>query len=128
MTKGKQPTMADIAQMTGLPRGKVSMVLGQGDNRMNLHRVTDDEMAEILHAAAELGYNGPPKPEKKKAVTAEMVAKRAGVSLSTVYYTLSGRYAQISEETRAHVRRIAGELGYKPSRESKLKDFYAKRT
>src|SRR3712207_1704701 len=41
------------------------------------------------------------------------VAKRAGVSLSTVSYALSGARS-ISEETRQRIFAAMGELGYKP--------------
>ena len=39
------------------------------------------------------------------------VARRAGVSATTVSRALSGR-GRVSEKTREHVRRIADELGY----------------
>ncbi|MEV0174171.1 LacI family DNA-binding transcriptional regulator [Streptomyces sp. NPDC050803] len=47
-------------------------------------------------------------------VTIADVARRAGVSTSTVSYVLNGR-TSVSEETRRRVRRSAAELGYHPN-------------
>jgi LacI family transcriptional regulator len=48
-------------------------------------------------------------------VTLADVARRAGVSIATVSYALNGR-AGVGEETRAHVLRIAEEVGFRPNR------------
>ena len=50
-----------------------------------------------------------------KRVTAQDVAKRAGVSRTTVSFVLNGRDAAIPEETRERVRAAADDLGYVPS-------------
>ncbi|MEV0531017.1 LacI family DNA-binding transcriptional regulator [Kitasatospora sp. NPDC050463] len=42
------------------------------------------------------------------------IAKRAGVSRSTVSYTLSGR-RPVSEDTRQKIQRVIDELGYQPN-------------
>ncbi|MDY0276507.1 MAG: LacI family DNA-binding transcriptional regulator [Acholeplasma sp.] len=47
-------------------------------------------------------------------ITLEVIAKKAGVSVSTVSKALNG-YAVISEETRNLVTRVAEELGYTPN-------------
>lgn len=128
--KEKELTMQEqIANMTGLKKWKVQLVFAK--KPLNLHRVTDDEMAIILHAAAELGYENRgkfwAKGIKQKEVTIEMVAKRAGVSDSTVAYAFRKNVStgMISQETRAHVLKIAKELGYKPTFERNLKNFIA---
>jgi DNA-binding LacI/PurR family transcriptional regulator len=43
------------------------------------------------------------------------VASAAGVSVTTVSHALNGK-GRLPEETRERVRRVAGELGYRPSR------------
>ena len=56
------------------------------------------------------------RPPPLRAVpTIHDVAKRAGVSTSTVSRSLTGG-SRVSEETRERVRRIADELGFRPSR------------
>ena len=50
-------------------------------------------------------------PTSQKRATIHDVAKRAGVSISTVSHTFSGRRT-ISEDTRERVRAAAAELGY----------------
>lgn len=132
MTEDKKPTFADVANKAGLKVWKVREVLGNHGSK-NLHRVTDDEMAIILHAAADLGYENPGRGAsagvKLKSVTLRDVAKRAGVSVSVACSTFrkTGHGTAVAEDTRAHIKRIAAELGYKPTRESQLKDFYNKR-
>ena len=42
------------------------------------------------------------------------IARRAGVSQSAVSFALNGR-AGVSEDTRDRVRRVAEELGWRPS-------------
>lgn len=117
-----------IALKTALKEWKVELVLRQKLSP-NLHRVTDDEMAIILHAAAELGYSnkGTLKGIMKKEVTLAMVAKRAGVSTSTVERSLKTGSCEISKETRDHVLKIVNELGYKPSHKKNLKNFYSRK-
>jgi DNA-binding LacI/PurR family transcriptional regulator len=52
----------------------------------------------------------------RRRVTAKEVAKRAGVSLTTVSFVLSGQTERaISEETRERVLSTAVELGYRPN-------------
>ncbi len=126
----RKPTFADIANKTGLKRWKVNIVLGNNATK-ETQRVTDDEIAIILHAAAELGYDNPGKGnrsgEKKKEITMAMVAKRAGVATSVVSNAFKPSGGQISRETRIHVLRIAKELGYKATQEKGLKNFYNSR-
>lgn len=57
----------------------------------------------------------PPTAPPRAVPTIHDVARRAGVSTSTVSRSLSGG-SRVSEETRERVRRIAGELGFRPSR------------
>ena len=47
----------------------------------------------------------------KAKVTIRDVAAKAGVSISSVHFALSGK-AGVSDETREKVRRTAEELGY----------------
>jgi len=126
--QAEKPSVAEqIATITGLKLWKVRLVFSK--NPLNLHRVSDDEMAIILHAAADLGYENKGrgadgKGKKLKDVTLEMVAKRAGVSENTVRSAFK-KDGQISKETRKHVLKIANTLGYKPTHEMKVKDFYS---
>lgn len=56
---------------------------------------------------------------KKSKITIKDIASAAGVYPSTVSAVLSGKsYMRISDERRAHIRRIADELGYKPNRQA----------
>ena len=130
MTEGKKPTMDDVANKAGVKVWKVREVLSNLSSK-NLHRVSDDEMAMILHAAADLGYQNPGAGNragfKLKPVSLREVAKRAGVSATTACNAFRETGHLISSETKAHVKRIAAELGYKPTHESQLKDFYNKR-
>ncbi|HWV22934.1 MAG TPA: LacI family DNA-binding transcriptional regulator, partial [Thermomicrobiales bacterium] len=51
----------------------------------------------------------------KRRVTSQEVARRAGVSRTTVSFVLNGvQTGKVSDETRARVRRAARELGYVP--------------
>ena len=50
----------------------------------------------------------------KAKVTIRDVAAKAGVSISSVHFALSGK-AGVSDETREKVRRTAEELGYQPN-------------
>lgn len=103
--EAKEPSVSQqIATITGLKHWKVRLVFAK--NPLNLHRVTDDEMAIILHAAADFGYEnkgkgGSLKGKKIKNVTLEMVAKRAGVSENTVRSALKKHngIGLISKET-----------------------------
>lgn len=56
-----------------------------------------------------------PKGSAPSRATIHDVARRAGVSTSTVSRSLSGE-PRVSEKTRARIRAIADELGYRPSR------------
>lgn len=57
----------------------------------------------------------------KKKSTIRDVAKKAGVSVSSVHIALSGKEG-VSSETREHIKAVADELGYQPnSYASKLK-------
>lgn len=47
-------------------------------------------------------------------VTIRDVAERAGVSISSVHFALSGK-AGVSDETRERIRRTAEEMGYQPN-------------
>src|SRR5690606_22586286 len=47
-------------------------------------------------------------------VTISEIARRAGVSVSTVSKSLNG-YSEISEETRNKVKQVAEQLGYTPN-------------
>lgn len=49
-----------------------------------------------------------------KSVTIKDVAKRAGVSVSTVSRALNN-YSDISEDTRESIKKIAEDMGYKPN-------------
>lgn len=49
-----------------------------------------------------------------KKVTIRDVAEKAGVSISSVHFALSGK-SGVSEETRARVRVVAEEMGYQPN-------------
>lgn len=122
-------TIKDIVEITGLKLWKVQIVLGNNSSN-NLHRVTDEEVASILHASADLGYSIPVRagmPGKKvKDVTQEMVAKRAGVSRATVNQAICGS-GHISRQTREHALRIARELGYKTTIRQKFEKFYNKK-
>lgn len=51
---------------------------------------------------------------ENKTITIKDVAKRAGVSVSTVSRALNN-YCDISTETRENIKRIAEEMGYKPN-------------
>ncbi len=55
----------------------------------------------------------PPLASEKRPRITE-VAAAAGVSITTVSHTLNGK-GRISEPTRAHVRKVATELGYRTS-------------
>lgn len=130
MEDKKLPIPQQIAAITGLKLWKVQYVFAK--NTSNLHRVTDDEMAIILHAAADLGYENKGRGEdqkgiKKKEVTLEMVAKRAGVSVNTVTkaFKKHSGIGLITNETRNHVLKIANELGYKPTYKSMVKEYYS---
>lgn len=130
MEDKKLTIQQQIAIITGLKLWKVQHVFAK--NTSNLHRVTDDEMAIILHAAADLGYEnkgkgGDQKGMKKKEVTLEMVAKRAGVAESTVSIALK-KDSRIGKETRDRIRKIASALGYKPTKAMKIKDFYRQKS
>lgn len=50
----------------------------------------------------------------EKKVTIRDVASKAGVSISSVHFALSGQ-SGVSEETRSKIRRVASELGYQPN-------------
>lgn len=119
----------EIAHMTGLKKWKVEIVLGNNASN-NIHRVPDEEVAIILHAAADIGYvnqgRGVAKGTKVKEVTIAQVAKRAGVSASTVREALLAKSVSISNETRSHVMVIVKELGYKPTHKTNIKNFYNK--
>lgn len=123
-------TYVQIAEMTGLKKWKVQLVLGNNTSQ-NIHRVTDDEMAIILHAAAEIGYvnpgHGGSANKKVKEVTLDMVAKRAGVSTSAVHAALKARSRSISPDTKKHILRIVKELGYKPTHEMQINNFYSRK-
>ena len=47
-------------------------------------------------------------------VTIRDVAAKAGVSISSVHFALSGK-AGVSDETREKIRRTAEEMGYQPN-------------
>lgn len=125
----KKPTIQQqIAQITGLKLWKVHLVFAKSTS--NLHRVLDDEMAIILHAAADLGYENKGKGahrkgKKDKEVTLEMVAKRAGVSQSVVTEALKkhATIGGISKSTRQHILNVVKELGYRPTFKHNLDDF-----
>jgi DNA-binding LacI/PurR family transcriptional regulator len=55
------------------------------------------------------------KPEK---VTIREVARKAGVSVSTVSHALNGR-GRVDTQTRARIQRVAGELGYHANRSAR---------
>lgn len=131
MSEKKTSPYEQISVMTGLKMWKVQIVLAKTPST-NLHRVTDDEIAVILHAAAEIGYVNPGvgmiAGTKVKEVTLEMVAKRAGVSIKTVSDALqSTGIADISKATRTHVLAIVKELGYKPTSKLQLKNFHKRK-
>lgn len=132
MSEKKTSAYEQISGMTGLKMWKVQIVLAKTPST-NLHRVTDDEIAVILHAAAEIGYVNPAigmlLGTKVKEVTLEMVAKRAGVSVTTVFNALqsTGGIAAISKPTRTHVLSIVKELGYKPTSKLQLKNFHKRK-
>lgn len=125
----KAPTFQEqIAEITGLKLWKVQLTLAVKPR--NLLRVTDDEMAVILHAAADLGYENKGraahlKGKKFVEVCIHEVAKRAGVTHQTVRsaFLKNDRFAKISKVTREHVLKIAKEMGYQPSIQSRIKDF-----
>lgn len=53
---------------------------------------------------------------RAKRITSHDVAARAGVSQATVSLVMSGNpRARVAQETRARVRRVAEELGYRPN-------------
>ncbi len=52
-------------------------------------------------------------------VTIRDVAERAGTSVATVSYALNGRAGMVSRAMGERIRRIAGELGYRPSRQAR---------
>lgn len=129
---GKEPTgLKLIAKMTGLKRWKVSEVLANNKSN-NIHRVSDDETAIVLHAAAEIGYvnsgRGNKVGKKFNAVTIADVAKRAGVSSQAVRKAFANPPTQISPENRKFILLIAKELGYKPTFKSQTQDFYKRKT
>lgn len=130
MSDKKPSAYEQLAKMTGFKTWKVALVLGNNASN-NLHRVTDDEMAIILHAAAEIGYvnhgHGVTAGTKVKEVTLEMVAKRAGVTTWTVGRALQADSIDVSKETREHILHIAKELGYKPTNRTLLKNFHHKK-
>lgn len=133
MTDKKLTPVQQIAEMTGLKKWKVQSVLARNKtaSSMNLHRVTDDEMAVILHAAAEIGYvnkgHSGLAGTKVKEVTIAMVAKRAGVSIVTARCAMDMSAINISKETREHVLRLVKELGYKPTRKLQMKNFFRRK-
>ena len=51
-------------------------------------------------------------PFPASVITLQQIAKAAGCGLATVSYALRGD-PRIRAETRAHVQRVAGELGYR---------------
>src|SRR5581483_4243418 len=53
--------------------------------------------------------------EAATRVTLADVARRAGVSIATVSYAMNGRDG-VGEQTRAHVLRVAEEVGFRPNR------------
>ncbi len=59
--------------------------------------------------------NREPAAQPFQRATIHDVARKAGVSTSTVSRSLSGE-PRVSEKTRARIRAIADELGYRPSR------------
>lgn len=123
-------SMVKIAAMTGLSMKKIQLVLG-GAKYKNMNLVSDEETAKILHAAADIGYEytrGWQSGRKRKKVTAAMVAEEAGVSVRTVYEAFSTtKIAGITKETRDHVRKIAHLIGYKPTLNSQIKNFYKRK-
>jgi len=57
-----------------------------------------------------------PRPKRPRRVTSHDVAARAGVSQATVSLVMTGNpRARVATETRARVRRVAEELGYRPN-------------
>ncbi len=52
--------------------------------------------------------------DKKQSVTVKSIAEKAGVSISTVSYVLSGK-RKISKEVRERILSIMKEMGYKPN-------------
>ena len=50
-----------------------------------------------------------------KSVTIKDIARRAGVSPSTVSNVLNGRFDRVSEETARRVRQVVEEMGYRPN-------------
>ncbi|MCI8640164.1 MAG: LacI family transcriptional regulator [Coprococcus sp.] len=53
--------------------------------------------------------------KKPKKITIKEVAKRAGVSPTTVSNVLHGNQEKVSESTAKKVRKVLGETGYEPS-------------
>lgn len=54
------------------------------------------------------------RPERSKRVGIRDVAAEAGVSVTTVSHALNGK-GRLPETTRAHVRKVAERLGYRPN-------------
>ena len=78
--------------------------------RMNILRMTPVSMRNPSHRGRACLHSGIDRP------TSIDVARRAGVSQSTVSLVFSGKGAgRVSEATAARVRRCAGELGYRPN-------------
>ena len=50
------------------------------------------------------------------AVTIEQVAKRCGVSKTTVSRYLNGKYEMLSDKTRSRIQEVVEELNYRPNR------------
>jgi len=53
---------------------------------------------------------------RSKRVTIDEVAKKAGVSKTSISRYLNGRYEFLSEETRERIRKVIEELNYRPNR------------
>lgn len=127
MSEKKTSPYEQISGMTGLKMWKVQIVLAKTPST-NLHRVTDAEIAVILHAAAEIGYvnkgRGMATGTKVKEITLEMVARRAGVSPTTVWKVLQPTDETIHIDTKLHVIKIIKELGYRSTSKLELKNFY----
>jgi LacI family transcriptional regulator len=78
-------------------------------------------MHSVVFSAVHLLYIAPDRKgavarrSRKKRVTLKHVAERAGVSLKTAS-NVKNNWPYVSDETRAKVKRVMLELGYRPSR------------
>lgn len=92
---------------------------GNPEHRMTFQALKDSDPASLAKSRERGGKARNAKYDER--VTYADIARRAGVSKVTVSRALNG-LDEISEATRARIRRIAEEMGYSPQLHSKTDD------